>query len=132
MKVLVISGLPWNKNNSFGSTFSSLFEGMQDVEFLNIYCGYGLPDNNLKVECLQMTELSLLKNLISPKLNKPLIEVTNEREKREDVKREQSKVDKVRKFNNRIVFWGRCFIWKIGRWKTKEFDIYLYEWFHKN
>lgn len=120
MRVLVISGLPWNKNNSFGSTFSSLFEGMQDVEFLNIYTGYGLPDNNLKVDSLQITELSLLKNLLNPRKYISLVEVNNTPDKKEKVSKEQSKVDKVRKFNNRIVFWGRCFIWKIGRWKTKE------------
>lgn len=120
MRILVISGLPWNKNNNLGSTFSSIFAGMDDIEFLNIYCGYGLPDTDLKVESFQMTEISLLKNLINPKKNKPLIHVTDSQEKRELVTVEQKKVDKVRKYNNRIVFWGRCFIWKIGRWKTRE------------
>ncbi len=120
MRVLVISGLPWNMNNNFGSTFSSIFSGMDDIEFLNIYCGYGLPDNNLDVESVQITELSLLKNILNPNQNEPFIHVTDEQKGKKRIRSEQKNVDKIRKYNNRVVFWGRCFIWKIGRWKSKD------------
>ncbi len=126
MRILVVSGLPWNTNNSFGSTFSSFFEGMENVEFLNIYCGYGLPQNNVKSSYIQMTELSLLKNLLSPNRNKTFRFFSGENENETNVERatqsEKGKIDRLRRYNSRLVFWARCFIWKIGRWRNHEIE----------
>ena len=36
MKILVLSSTPWTNDNSFGNSFSNIFEGIEDVEIANI------------------------------------------------------------------------------------------------
>lgn len=67
MKILVVSDTPWANDNSFGNSFSNIFEGMQDVQFANIYLRYGQPENDFDMLFFQITEKSLLRNLKNPK-----------------------------------------------------------------
>ena len=47
MKVLIISRTTWDNANSFGNTFSNLFEGMKDVEIYSIACRNGISNNSI-------------------------------------------------------------------------------------
>jgi len=49
----------------FGSTFSSIFEGIEGLEFANVYCASGRPDNGIVGRYFQITEQSLLRNLVN-------------------------------------------------------------------
>ena len=64
MKIIVVSIAPWNRGNNFGKTFCDIFEGMENVEFLNIYCDSGLPDNNVKAKYYQITVNDIIANLL--------------------------------------------------------------------
>ena len=46
MKILIVSNSPWRNENSFGNSFSNIFEGIPDLEIANVYCKYGTPKNN--------------------------------------------------------------------------------------
>ena len=61
LRVLIISRTPWNISNSFGNTFSNIFEGMEGVEIYNICCQSGDIDNNIVKDTLQLSESSLLR-----------------------------------------------------------------------
>ena len=63
MRILVISATPWSNGNSFGSTFSNFFDGMENIEIANIYCRSGQPDNTIVSRCFQLTAVNLLQNL---------------------------------------------------------------------
>jgi len=65
MRVLVLSRAPWADSNNFGSTFSSIFEGIEGLEFANVYCASGRPDNGIVGRYFQITEQSLLRNLVN-------------------------------------------------------------------
>ena len=53
MRILVISSTTWDVSNSFGNTFSNLFDGMSDVEIYNICCRNGNNNNNVVKEAIQ-------------------------------------------------------------------------------
>ena len=63
MKILVLSSTPWSKDNSFGNSYSNIFEGMGDLEVANISCRPGMPTSYLVTKYFQLTEKSLIKNL---------------------------------------------------------------------
>lgn len=124
MKILVISGLPWNKDNSFGSTYSSFFEGMDNVEFANIYCGYGYPKNNIKGSYFQITEKSLLKNLLNSKLVTGK-EVDINSEEHNSTEEETRLIKNIKKTKFPLLFFIREIIWCIGRWKSDELNNFI-------
>ena len=116
MKILVISNTPWNNSNSFGNTFSNMFDGMQDVEIYNICCRHGESNNSIVKQAVQMTDKAVLKSAYSFKYDPCWkIETTNE------TSDENEEVSiKARQNRKTISFIIRDLIWKIGRWKRSK------------
>ena len=44
MKILILSQYPWQKENSFGNTYSSIFGKVKDIDIAHIYMMEGQPD----------------------------------------------------------------------------------------
>ena len=65
IKILVISRTPWDNNNSFGNTFSNLFEGMHNVEIYNICCQKGNNSNRIVKKALQLTDRSVFYSIFN-------------------------------------------------------------------
>lgn len=126
MRVLVLSNTPWSNDNSFGNTFSNLFEGINDIEIANIYCRYGVPQNAIVSRYYQITEKSLIKNLKDKKI--PSGQEINIVTKSVDLKENEQKIfNTARTHRLQIFFWIRDFIWKIGRWKSRELKQFIDE-----
>lgn len=124
MKVLVLSNTPWANDNSFGNSFSNIFDGILELEFANIYCRAGKPNNQFKMRYFQITEKSLLDNLKNTNKH------SGEEVFLEDKKYDESYgkgYDQARKMKWQIFYWGRNLIWKIGRWKSKQLNAFLDE-----
>ncbi len=119
MKIAVVSIVAWNRNNNFGKTFCDIFEGMDDVEFLNIYCDSGKPENNVKAKYYQITIGDIAKNLISKK-HKVGNVVESEDTAEVLSEKNQGILNKMKAHPLRIFFWARRFLWWIGRWRTAE------------
>lgn len=124
MKVLVLSNTPWSIDNSFGNSFSNIFGGIEGLEFANIYCRYGEPNNDIVKKHFQITEKSLLKNLKDnryPSGNEVFgtvqMDTLNASEKK--------LFDCARNKRLQIFFWLRDIIWKIGRWKSPELKKFI-------
>ena len=47
MRILIVSNSPWRSDNSFGNSFTNIFEGISDIEIANIYCKYGKPQTTV-------------------------------------------------------------------------------------
>lgn len=62
MKVLIISRTPWNLDNSFGNTFTNLFENIGEMEIYHICCQGGETKGSLARKTFQITERQILKN----------------------------------------------------------------------
>lgn len=118
MRILIVSNTAWNNSNSFGNSFSNIFEGIEDVEIANIFCRQEEPDNMVVSRYFQITEKNLIKNFFNRK--KP-----SGREVRMETAQSMTSNDAktfnfARKKRWFIMFWARDLIWRIGRWKSKE------------
>jgi hypothetical protein len=130
MKILVFSSTPWNTDNSFGSTYSNIFEGLDDLEFANIYCSYGSPKNNITGVYFQIAEKSLLRNLFDPKVKTGRV-VVNDNNPVNLTEGQASVIKTVKIMRWRIFFWMRRFLWWIGRWQSKELIAFIKDFKYK-
>jgi len=118
MKILVLSSTPWNTNNSFGNSYSNIFDGMEEFTFANIYCKYGTVNDAKVKKSFQITEKSLIRNLLHK--DKPSGREVNLAEAQNATDTEPTLYNTARKNRFQIYHWARDLIWKIGRWKSKE------------
>ncbi len=125
MRILVLSSTPWSYDNSFGNTFSSIFEGMENVEIANIACRPGNPTSYVVKRYFQITEKALLKNLKNKTVPTGR-EIPLDSQFVESVYTENLK---SRTFGSikrwQVLFWARDLIWKIGRWKSAELKAFI-------
>ncbi len=119
MRILVISNTPWSNDNSFGNSFSNIFEGIPDIEVANIACRPGHPTSSLVKRYFQITEKSLIKNLKN-KSHPSGMEIPIEKKSEDSVFSENIKgMTFGRQKRWQILFWARDLIWKLGRWKSQ-------------
>ena len=114
MKIIVVSIVAWDRNNNFGKTFCDIFEGMEDIEFLNIYCSNGMPNNNVQATYFQITLKDIIKNIFNSKHK-----VGNRIEKKETARmlsaKQKNILNKIKARRWRIFLWARRFFWWIGK-----------------
>ena len=120
MKVIVVSVAAWDRNNNFGKTFCDIFEGMEDIEFLNIYCDNGKPNNSVNAKYFQITLNDIAKNLVNRKRKVGKIVDPDSAATLSD--KQKSAVKRIKSHHLRIFSWARRFLWWIGRWRTKELE----------
>lgn len=118
MKILIISNSPWRSDNSFGNSFSNIFEGIDNIEIANIYCKYGQPQNNVVSRYFQITEKSLINNLLKGKPSGK--EVFQTQEEKTDIDDGEAAFNKMKRHKTIPMFWAQAMVWKIGRWKSPE------------
>lgn len=119
MRILVISNTPWSNDNSFGNSFSNIFEGISDIEVANIACRPGHPTSYLVKKYFQITEKSLIKNLKNKSYPSGK-EIPIEKKSENSVFSENLKgMTFGRQKRWQILFWARDLIWKLGRWKSQ-------------
>ncbi len=125
MNILVVSGAPWDENNSFGNTYTSIFKDIEDLHFGNIFCKAGTLNNSFNMEGFQITEKSIIKNLFNPRYP------TGRKVSSKKVNNENSAnfkhYDTARKLRWGFFFTIRELIWIVGKWKTKELRDYIKE-----
>lgn len=66
MKILVISRNAWDDTNAIGNTLSNFFEGIDGLEFANIYFREANPGNALCTRYYRVTEAEVLKKWFVP------------------------------------------------------------------
>lgn len=125
MRILTVSLTPWAYEDSFGNSYSSLFEGrFNDCEFADIYCGFGSLHNSLNMRGFQITSHSLIENLKNPKV-KTGSEVLNNQLATERNEYENKNFTAARKLRWQVLYWARDFLWAIGRWKSPELKQFI-------
>lgn len=119
MRILVLSNTPWDDNDSFGNTYSNIFQGMEGLEFVNIYCRSGNPNNRLPMKCFQITTQKMVKSIFNWKTNtgQEVDKVTQDARLLGGTS--ASAFNFARKKRWIILFWVRELIWLLGRWKSK-------------
>lgn len=121
MKILVLSSTPWSNDNSFGNSFSNIFEGIEGIEVANIACRPGKPTSYLVKRYFQITEKALLKNLKNTSFP-----TGKEIEIKTDENTDSSYTENIkgrtfaRQKRWQILFWMRDLFWSVGRWKSQQ------------
>ncbi|MBE6827707.1 MAG: glycosyltransferase family 4 protein [Ruminococcaceae bacterium] len=123
MRILIVSNSPWRSDNSFGNSFSNIFEGIDNIEIANICCKYGAPQNNVASKYFRITEKSLINNLLKGKPSGE--EVFAEKTDSVSDMSGEATFNKVKKYKSIPMYWARALIWKIGRWKSGELIRFL-------
>lgn len=124
MKILIVSNSPWRDDNSFGNSFSNIFGGIHtEIQIANIYLKYGIPNCEFVKAYFQITEGSLLRNLIHPKISTGKRVFVTENAISEQ--NEKEAFNRVRKLKGPLLIWLRTLIWKIGRWKSSELEKFV-------
>ncbi len=121
MRILIVSNSPWRNDNSFGNSFSNIFEGIPDLEIANICCKYGYPESNCISRCYQITEKTLLKNFLKNGTSGKEIPVNGAPEAYDSAQSGEKTFNKIKKYKSIPMFWAQAMIWKIGRWCSPEF-----------
>lgn len=125
MRLLIISNTPWDNNNSFGSSYSNIFGGIEDCDIANIYCQNGLPNNDVVKRHFRITEKDILRNWINPKSR---VGTEIEYNNRESTKKENSSNSVyrlIKRLRLRIFWMARDLIWSSGRWKSQELGKFV-------
>ena len=115
MKVLVISRTPWDNSNSFGNTFSNLFENMDGVDIYNICCQHGTANNNVVKKAIQFTDKRVLKSIFTGKDCCRVIS-NNKVSTYDDVNKTKNRLAKVKA----LILSIREIVWKLGAWKKSK------------
>lgn len=125
MKVLVLSNTPWDVNNSFGNSYSNIFGGMENLEFANIYCRAGQPNNELNIQYFQIPTSDMAKSIIKRrhKTGKRVQKTAGSAKELDSVS--SNLFSFSRKHRWILLLWAREVIWRLGKWKTKELLDFL-------
>lgn len=124
IKVLVMSVSPWDNDNSVGNSLTGIFGGMEDrIEFSNIYCKSGKPNNDICRSYFRINEKTLVKSLLG--FGKSGSEVDTDCGGGELNKTERKAFDFARKKRWKALFLLREIVWCVCRWKTAELDGFL-------
>ena len=125
MKILVISSTPWDENNSFGNTYSNLFAEMDGLTFANVYCKAGVLRNPFPMRGFQITEKSLLLNLLGKGSSGKEVGKTNGAEQSAPGNGENALLHFAQKKRWQLFLWARAFIWRIGRWNSPQLQAFI-------
>ena len=130
MRILMISQYPWNKDNSFGNSYSSIFGKVEDIEIAHIYLMEGLPDKeDVVTHYYQIPENEVLKSCLKPwKRNKGAGHVVliedekykqGEKKPSTDTPHKTTVYGKLLGFGKRhhwsLMFFARELAWKYGK-----------------
>lgn len=120
MRILVISRTAWNKNNSFGNTYSNFFHSFEDFEIANIFLADGSPDGEERVvSYYQVSEKKMCKSLFKARTKENQVgsnQVTFDNSNSVSTKDSQ---EKLREFSKKkrwpILYIARELAWKFGQ-----------------
>ncbi len=114
IRILIVSRTPWNEANSFGNTFTNLFEGVENVEIANICCQGGTMNSRLIDESFQLTDKAVAKSIIGCS---PGQIIRNDTE---------SLLSYRPNAPRKVFFYAlREVIWTLGRWKSKKLERFI-------
>lgn len=112
MRILIVSRTPWNVSNSFGNTFSNLFDGMDDIEIYHICCQHGETNGSPAKKTFQMTDRAVMHSILRRKGGVGWIADNGT-----DCKSNAAVSEKAAKKRRPLAYYIRDMIWTLGAWK---------------
>lgn len=112
MRILIVSRTPWNVSNSFGNTFSNLFDGMDDIEIYHICCQHGETNGSPAKKTFQMTDRAVMHSILRRKGGVGWVA-----DNRTDCKSNAAVSEKAEKKRHPLAYYIRDMIWTLGAWR---------------
>ncbi len=127
MKRILVTSIPSWSQTSGANTYSTLLEGIPDVEIANLYTKADSPDSLVCSRYFQILEGAVVKSVFNRNV------ITGKevcvRHKNQAVSpielAEKKRYSFFSKNRLPIFLWGRELLWKLGRWNSKELDDFL-------
>ena len=132
-KLLVISRNAWQDINCTGNTLSNLFNDWDDNCIANIFCRAEIPKNDICKKYYQITEKSLILNILKGEPIGHTFDIKNDADKMKlnSVENTRNSINEKKVYDflklfRLNVFWLiREYIWKIAKWKNQKFRDFL-------
>lgn len=117
IRILTVSNTSWSDENSFGLSYNSLFDGLEEYfEFANVYCNYGVPKNSCVSQYCQITEKTIIENIKNKKQKKCRIFNQADADENSSVLSpdESNTQNNIKKRRLQLSMWARDIVWKKG------------------
>lgn len=126
IKMLIISSECWRDDSNGGNVLSNLFAGMDDIEFAQIYCKGGLPQNRICKKYFRMNDGMAMKAILKHKDS--LGEVLDYKDYPENLTADLGKsgfYDFFRTHDWPIFFAVRDLLWKLAPYKNNKLKKFI-------
>lgn len=141
MKIIVVSKVEWDDQNSSGNTFSNFFEGWKECDFMHVYAREPRPINNSCKKYFKIPVFSILKNFFFPWKIGEFFCLEGENDSRLSKKNKHDGAEKklIALSKRKNVWWMYLlddFLYSTGIWKNRKYkraikdfnpDIVFYE-----
>ncbi|MBE6673869.1 MAG: glycosyltransferase family 4 protein [Ruminococcaceae bacterium] len=128
-KVLVCSIPCWN--SKIGSdTFSTLMEGYEVDNIANLYVREGVPNSPVCHNYFQISENAVIKSVLKRGLKTGKQILTDNTAEADNGSGDTAIAQRYKNAGSKrnwLLLYAREFLWKLGKWKTKELDSFLDE-----
>lgn len=127
MKILIVSKINWDNNNSFGNTLTTLFADCSDVKFAHLYVVDKKPNNNICQSYCKISEIKLLKSIFNRKIDPWQNLIYDEQNQINIIENEKiSLISKFLKFYRLyLLLWTEESLWLLGKWKSTNLRKYI-------
>lgn len=121
MNILVISRTAWRKDNSFGNTYSNIFENMAGTRIANLYLGDGVPEisNSNISDFYRISEKKVFGSIVKKRTKKNRVGEKVYPEKQANDTKDGDRYDKtlvrIKKIRWNLFYIIRELVWKIGQ-----------------
>lgn len=123
---MVVSYLPWREDINVGNTLSNIFSGMEDkMEFANIYFRDDNPNTNLAKRFFQISEKSMLRNILS---RKPIGKEIYLRDLKKNNSSFSNAYNNARRLRWDIFLLMQDMIGILANWKSPELDTFVQDY----
>lgn len=134
LKVLLLVAEPWRSDDSGGNTIDNFFNGMQNVEFAQVYNSDKMPVNNVCKKYFQISASKVIKGFITRKKVGCELCFDVIVSKNEECIVHQQKISKFNKILRRVknirpefLITVKNVIWRYSNWKTPELESFVKE-----
>jgi hypothetical protein len=135
MRILFITRGSLVGSNNTGNTIINLFSGIEGMKFYNLYLRSESPNTDLCKISYQVSEISIIKNIFGKgEVGKKSYQITYEEyasiyeeDAIEDAINERDLYLNAKRFNSRILWIIREWLWNLGTWENENLTQFIEE-----
>ncbi|MEA5015881.1 MAG: hypothetical protein VB099_15105 [Candidatus Limiplasma sp.] len=123
MNILVLSRTPWRNDNSFGNTFTDIFQQDGLYHIIHVYCGSGHPNSTLPKKIFKIDEGLVAKSILRRHIPTGQTVTAGQGNRPESTANQA--ISHVKRHKWQILYWMQELVWLLGKWKTEDLVSFL-------